>query len=567
MKQNRYPGVKPFERSEKAIFFGRSQDMGNLYELILLEKLSVLFGKSGYGKSSLLNAGILPRFEEAAPGSPGHYLPLSPRFGVYTGAQSSTTPVDLICQKLEEKWPAENQNNYLDTLVDQPTLWYHFKKRQTAGQNRFLLIFDQFEELFSYPPEQQEAFKLQLAELLYTAIPQPIRDAAEGLPDDQYQHLTERLEVKAVFAIRSDRLSFLDQLKDALPAILHKRYELRALRPEQAREAILEPARLKEKKGLSFHTPPFTYAPAALESILANLSGADASGQSGIEAFQLQIICQYVERVIREGLLKGQEDLIEVQPAQLPDLANIYEAYYQQQVRLLPETRRQAARLVIEEGLLLQEENGEVLRMSVDGRALIDRYKTQGVDEELLDTLVNGFLLRRERNTTGGFNYEISHDTLLKPIAHSRSERQAERERQENERRRQEAEAKAKEEAERRKEAERLQQAAERGRRRALIFSFVALALLLIATIAGLLAWKQSKIARNRLDEVLQAQAGEDRQKYNRLLERAQDLEELYPDAACELYREADSLREVHLGSNAFKGQAEVIGKKLENCK
>ena len=63
-KHYRYMGVKPFEAANRSIFFGRVEDIEGLYNLILSEKLVVLFGKSGYGKSSLLNAGVLPLFQE-----------------------------------------------------------------------------------------------------------------------------------------------------------------------------------------------------------------------------------------------------------------------------------------------------------------------------------------------------------------------------------------------------------------------------------------------------------------------------------------------------------------------
>ena len=51
----RYPGVKPFEADEQALFFGRDRDIQDLCDLIRVEKLSVLFGKSGYGKSHSYN--------------------------------------------------------------------------------------------------------------------------------------------------------------------------------------------------------------------------------------------------------------------------------------------------------------------------------------------------------------------------------------------------------------------------------------------------------------------------------------------------------------------------------
>ena len=64
IKTHRYPGVKPFSENERHLFYGRTTDTKKLYQLINLEKLVLLYSKSGLGKSSLLNAGVLPLFDE-----------------------------------------------------------------------------------------------------------------------------------------------------------------------------------------------------------------------------------------------------------------------------------------------------------------------------------------------------------------------------------------------------------------------------------------------------------------------------------------------------------------------
>ena len=61
---NRYPGVKPFSTSEDFLFFGRQSDIEALNTLIFIKQTVVLYGKSGYGKSSLINAGIIPKLKE-----------------------------------------------------------------------------------------------------------------------------------------------------------------------------------------------------------------------------------------------------------------------------------------------------------------------------------------------------------------------------------------------------------------------------------------------------------------------------------------------------------------------
>ena len=64
MKNYRYPGTRPFEEKDSHLFFGRSQDIERLYNRIFVEKMTVLHGKSGLGKTSLLQAGILPKLRQ-----------------------------------------------------------------------------------------------------------------------------------------------------------------------------------------------------------------------------------------------------------------------------------------------------------------------------------------------------------------------------------------------------------------------------------------------------------------------------------------------------------------------
>ena len=61
----RYPGAQPFTAGDRRIFYGRETDTRRLAALIRLEQMVVLYGTSGLGKSSLLNAAVVPRLEES----------------------------------------------------------------------------------------------------------------------------------------------------------------------------------------------------------------------------------------------------------------------------------------------------------------------------------------------------------------------------------------------------------------------------------------------------------------------------------------------------------------------
>lgn len=423
-KQYRYMGVKPFEASNRAIFFGREADIEGLYNLILSEKLVVLFGKSGYGKSSLLNAGVLPLFQEAEENERRANV-VEVRLGTYAKGQTRS-PLKTALAKLQEKLPdslIKSDARFLDTFYPNATerpLWYHVKRRQSASSGgRFVMVFDQFEEFFSYPAVEKEEFKRELAELLYSDIPQYLRKRLPELTTEEKHQLAEPMNVKAVFAIRADRISLLDSLTDVLPAILHKRYELRSLTPAQAREAIEKPAGLVSP---DFITPPFEFTDAALQKILAELS----SGQTkGIEAFHLQILCQYLENQIESGIVpdRDKNSLPDVDLSDLPDMSNLYENYYRRQLDRLKSSLQRSAQMVLEEGLLTEDpQSGEGRRMSVDSQFLKSQF---AVDDALLRALENTYLVRKEPNSVGGESLEISHDTLVTPVLKMKKERRA----------------------------------------------------------------------------------------------------------------------------------------------
>jgi len=78
MKTYRYPGINPFTTDEKDIFFGRTSEIDKLFKLLRVEELVVLFSKSGLGKSSLINAGVIPMIQEK-----NVFLPISVKFSGY----------------------------------------------------------------------------------------------------------------------------------------------------------------------------------------------------------------------------------------------------------------------------------------------------------------------------------------------------------------------------------------------------------------------------------------------------------------------------------------------------
>lgn len=397
----RYPGAKPFQTDQQDIFFGRIKDAETLFQLTGLERLVVLYSKSGLGKSSLINAGLIPRIQQQ-----GQVTPVQIRFGAWMPGRSDT-PILITAERIAN---GPSQTDWLEKLVPGDTsLWRYAKSRQMGDSafGNFLLIFDQFEELFTYPQEVIIEFKKQLSELIYTQIPQRYRDAIEErigeLGDEALEALHHPMNGQILLAIRSDRLHLLDRLSDYLPTILSNCYELGAMDAIQATTAIERPA-LAEG---DFASPPFRYEKAALGAILDFLT---EKGAEKIESFQLQILCQSVEQnVIRQNL-----KLVGI--GQLGDLEAIYENYYDDQIGSIEDPKeQQAARRLIEDELIFEDEER---RLSLYEGIIVHKIKP-----ETLRQLVDHHLLRAEPSAQGGYTYELSHDTLVPPVLKSKARR------------------------------------------------------------------------------------------------------------------------------------------------
>ncbi len=418
-KLYRYPGVRPFTRSEKNIYFGREQDAQKLFNLLMLEKIVVLFAKSGRGKSSIINAAIVPLLDDAD-NPKYHYTPVEIRLSEVKGDASS--PIEKIISRLKEVAPVpEHPYPVLDRFVYPYKLWHHFKKIQLTQPRKFLLIFDQFEEFFNNPPSVQQEFKNELAELLYTTLPNVIREHIDQLTHEEYDILSEPLDVHVLFSIRSDRLSSMHSLTDVLPHLLKNRFEIHSLSVEQARQAIIKPAAIESE---AFATHSFTYDEEALLTILSQFSSAAEGADVSVEPFHLQIICQACEVRIEQKLQHHEKDL-EVNRSDLPSFDNLYGDYYKRQIEKLPAHLREKAQQLLENHLIHEiRGSNEYRRIPVDKDVLLSEIANINAPPEILDMLEQAFLIRREQNSVGGYSYEIAHDTILDPIVNIKKERQ-----------------------------------------------------------------------------------------------------------------------------------------------
>lgn len=489
---NRYPGIKPFSISENFMFFGRETDIGALNSLIFVNQTVVLYGQSGYGKSSLINAGIIPRLQKN-----GKWDYFSIRFNNFSEKEldKNLSPLQTVGQRLSESLAIE-KNNLLDNLLpDEGSLWYWIKQNQLQkSKGKFIIFFDQFEELFTYPKEQIDEFSEQLSQLLYTTLPVSFKkrlvdfENENEISDEQYDFLYEKPDVKVIFSIRSDRLSLLNLLKDKHPAILQNSYELDALNVEDARSAIIEPAKLPQQLG--FSTPEFNYTEEAVSKIIKSIANPE---DGKIEAATLQIVCRFVEDTLvkeKNYPLIGEEEL--------GDITDIFQQYYQNVLDKLTSNEKEQAQRLIEDELI--EGNR---RNPLSENYIKSKFR---INENLLIVLENSSLLKKERDARGNILYEVSHDSLIDAINKIAESRRKE----ENEKKQRELQLQIEEERRHSNELKLLNEKANRHYKMALFGFFIAI---LFAIAAGFFAFDSNKQKVNALNQKLNALKSENSAK------------------------------------------------------
>ena len=55
-----YPGLRPFRENEQRLFFGRDRQIKEILQRLERSSFAVVIGGSGSGKSSIVNAGVIP---------------------------------------------------------------------------------------------------------------------------------------------------------------------------------------------------------------------------------------------------------------------------------------------------------------------------------------------------------------------------------------------------------------------------------------------------------------------------------------------------------------------------
>src|SRR5947207_466546 len=162
--QNPYIGPRPFERADLPRFFGRDREMRQLLSLVVAHRVVLLYASSGAGKTSLLNAGLLPLLEEEE------------GFEAFAPARvAATEPPPHAANPFAHNVIASWRRDLDVPDVEPDTSLMSFLRSQehpVAADGMAaprVVVFDQFEEVFTLYQEiwqEREPFFAQIADAL-----------------------------------------------------------------------------------------------------------------------------------------------------------------------------------------------------------------------------------------------------------------------------------------------------------------------------------------------------------------------------------------------------------------
>lgn len=389
-----YKKLDYFEAEDEAIFFGRETETQRLMDQILARSVTVIYGTSGAGKTSLLRAGVMPRLQRRGMravyarvfNDPMQELVREVSRVLTSGDSSGAAPGRQGDGRGDSLEPApagsedSPQASALSRLpqslsADDVAPWL---AAQANATSLLILVLDQLEELFTrLSRPQREELALTLKQAL---------NLSEG-------------KLRVVFSLRSDYLGHIVELEPWLPSPLQNVFFLGPLPLAAARDAMLRPA----------HALGFELEGALVDQILEDVKHED------IDPPQLQLVCD----ALFEALPPGQTQLTLRMYQALGCAEGILRHHLDQVLSTLPEhawapVRRLLKAMVTSENLKTVRRVEEICRLAALSETEAAPYLA----------LLNEKRLVRPVVREDGAWLELSHEYLVNEISSWLSEQE-----------------------------------------------------------------------------------------------------------------------------------------------
>jgi WD40 repeat protein len=397
-----YVGLVPYGEEDAPFFFGRDEEERIIAGNLRASRLTILYGPSGVGKTSLLQAGVIRGLREqvlAKAGSERAPFAICP-FGAWRDDPLPALVEAIRASAVEASGGAELPPwRPGEPLVDTLRAW-------TERVRTLLVVLDQFEDYFLYHADED----------------------GEGTFASEFPRIVNEpnLRVNFVLSIREDAWAKLDRFEGHIPRLFANYLRVEHLRPEAAWEAIEGPV-AEWNRRLPTEEPPYAVEEALGRAVIdataagrlklaegANGATPDSAGTDAIEAPFLQLV---MERLWRSTVDAGSRELTLARLAELGGAERIVETHLHEALGGLTPTEQQVTADVFR--YLVTRSKTKIAHSASD---LAEWTKRPAPEvSPVLEKLCRGESGRILRpvpppDESESMRYELFHDMLAEPI-------------------------------------------------------------------------------------------------------------------------------------------------------
>ena len=331
IRSNPYVGPRPFLPGEE--LFGRDREIRGLFDQLLAERIVLLHSPSGAGKTSLINAGLLPMLQEdglivlpvvrVGEEPDEEYtrldgfnryiysmmISLDGEIGGSPPAQGNSGEGKVSIEISQAEGDTQRKAR-LDELASMPLKAYLDRRRQMLDTDLNVIIFDQFEEIITTAPTD-----LASKQDFFNQVGTVLRDRS----------------LWALFVIRDDFLGALEPFTLSIPTQFTNTFRLDLLSKTAARQAIQKPV---ASRGITFLDSAAERLVDDLRLVQTQAPSGEIVSQKGnhVEPVQLQVVCL---RLYNQLDLANRLDKVEINDEDIKDVGDVGTAlanYYAERV-------------------------------------------------------------------------------------------------------------------------------------------------------------------------------------------------------------------------------------------
>ena len=362
-----------YTQEDKKIFFGRDEEIRDIYRALSGVKHLLVYGPSGAGKTSLIECGLRNKFSNA------DWYALTIR----RGTDLNKSVLAAIRESLED-----------DTELPDDTPFGEAIERLFAERFQpIYLLFDQFEELLiSGEAEEKKEFFKHLNDLIQYKVP-----------------------CRVLLIMREEFVGHLSEYEKECPSIFQHRFRLEKMGRENVRAVILNTLQAPQYRD--------AFSVAAPDALTDKVLSKLPDNQRIIELAHVQVFLNELwERAhntqANTALPQLRADLVKNKDS----LQTVLDEFLKKQLDTLDQTYGEhhtlytLAAMISERDTKLQVSQAEIEEVLQQNEVTLHQPLTQ-----LLDTLAKRRIIRTLKSG-GQTQYEISHDLLAKVVGDNRTE-------------------------------------------------------------------------------------------------------------------------------------------------